>query len=588
MTVSKKMLLLVFSALLGIVLLAGTGQYQIDRVFQAANYGNDNTVPSLLAINEISRSVDSSIKSFYVHILSTDAAQMAQVDETLASIRTDIDQSLKHYETLLSNDQDRQLLASDREALKGLRELENKVLPLSRENRTEEAKSMLLENLHVIEKVSQALDAHVRFNEQLGKEGAATAVSLKGTATLISIIIALATLATVGLIGFVITRSLLRQLGGEPADVAAMANRVAAGDLPSEIALKKGDSTSLMAAMSRMVGTLRNLLNEMNHMSKEHDKGDIDVFIPADRFEGSYRTMAQGVNTMVSSHLEVQQKAMACVKAFGEGNLDASLERFPGKKAVINDNIEQVRANIMQLVNEMQRMSRAHDKGDIDVFIEAARFSGSYQALAEGINTMVDGHLEVQRKAMACVQAFGEGDLSAPLERFPGKKAIIDDNIEQIRANIQRLVDDASALSSAAMAGQLATRAEAGQHKGDFRRIVEGINGTLDAIVSPVNEAMSVMAGLAQGDLSRTVQGNYQGQLLELKQSINSTVGKLNQIITDVRDSADALASASEEISATAQCMSQASTEQAASVEETSASMEQMSASIGQNTENAR
>ena len=46
MTVSKKMLFLVFSALLGIVLLAGTGQYQIDRVFQAANYGNDNTVPS--------------------------------------------------------------------------------------------------------------------------------------------------------------------------------------------------------------------------------------------------------------------------------------------------------------------------------------------------------------------------------------------------------------------------------------------------------------------------------------------------------------------------------------------------------------
>lgn len=216
MTVSRKMLLLVFSALFGIVLLAGTGQYQIGRVFQAANYGNDNTVPSLLAINEISQSVDSSIKNFYVHILSTDAAQMAQVDETLASIRADIDRGLKHYETLLSNDQDRQLLANDREALKGLKELESKVLPLSRENRTEEAKSTLLENLQVIEKVSQALDAHVRFNEQLGKEGAATAVSLKGTATLISIMIALAALVAVGLIGFVITRSLLRQLVANP------------------------------------------------------------------------------------------------------------------------------------------------------------------------------------------------------------------------------------------------------------------------------------------------------------------------------------------------------------------------------------
>ena len=201
---------------------------------------------------------------------------------------------------------------------------------------------------------------------------------------------------------------------------------------------------------------------------------------------------------------------------------------------------------------------------------------------------MVAGHIAVKKKAMACIKAFGEGDLSAPLERFPGKKAFINDNIEQVRTNIQRLIDDAQYLSQAAMTGQLDTRADASAHQGDFRRIVAGINGTLDAIVAPVNEAMGVMAGLAQGDLSRTVRGDYQGQLLELKESINSTVGKLNQIIGDVRLSADSLASASEEISATAQSMSEASTEQAASVEETSASVEQMSASIAQNTENAK
>ncbi len=580
MNETKKMVLLVVSALLGILVLAGAAQYQISRVFEAANFGNENAVPSLLAIAAVNDPTNKSVRAMFLHLQSNDALEKGQLAQEVHDLQNKVQNALKDYENFLANDEDRRLLEQDRETIGALFTLQDKLLLLSQQGQLDQAREILMANRPVFTKLAEALGAHREFNQRLGEQSAQLAASIKTNATITSIVIALVTLLAIGFIGFVIIRSLQK--------VVAVANRVAKGDLPDDIVVKASDTTSLMAAMSRMVGTLRNLLNEMNHMSKEHDKGDIDVFIPADRFEGSYRTMAQGVNTMVSSHLEVQQKAMACVKAFGEGNLDASLERFPGKKAVINDNIEQVRANIMQLVNEMQRMSRAHDKGDIDVFIEAARFSGSYQALAEGINTMVDGHLEVQRKAMACVQAFGEGDLSAPLERFPGKKAIINDNIEQVRVNIQRLVDDASALSSAAMAGQLATRADAGQHKGDFRRIVEGINGTLDAIVSPVNEAMSVMAGLAQGDLSRTVQGNYQGQLLELKQSINSTVGKLNQIITDVRDSADALASASEEISATAQCMSQASTEQAASVEETSASMEQMSASIGQNTENAK
>jgi methyl-accepting chemotaxis protein len=580
MNETKKMVLLVASALLGILLLAGAAQYQISRVFEAANFGNVNAVPSLIAIAAINDPTNKSVRATFLYLQSNDASEKVQLAQEVTELQSKIDDGLKKYELLLANDEDRRFLEEDREQLHVLTALQNKLILLSQQNRLDEAKEILMANRMVFTKVAEALNNHRLFNQRIGEQSAQLASSIKTNATVMSMGIALITLITIGLIGYFIIRSLQRVVG--------VANRVAKGDLPDDIIVKANDTTSLMAAMQRMVGTLRGLLEDMNRMSSEHDKGDIDVFIPAERFEGSYRTMAQGVNAMVASHIEVQRKAMTCVQAFGEGNLSASLERFPGKKAFINDNIEQVRANIMLLVDEMQRMSRAHDKGDIDVFIEAARFHGSYQALAEGINSMVDGHLEVQRKAMACVKAFGEGNLSAPLERFPGKKAVINDNIEQVRVNIQRLVDDANTLSNAAIAGRLASRADATQHQGDFRRIVQGINGTLDAIVEPLNEAMTVMSGLAQGDLSRTVQGDYQGQLLELKQSINGTVSKLNQIIGDVRDSANALASASEEISATAQCMSQASTEQAASVEETSASMEQMSSSIEQNTENAK
>jgi methyl-accepting chemotaxis protein len=65
-------------------------------------------------------------------------------------------------------------------------------------------------------------------------------------------------------------------------------------------------------------------------------------------------------------------------------------------------------------------------------------------------------------------------------------------------------------------------------------------------------------------------------------------VGKLGEIIGEVRTAADNLSNASGQVSATAQSLSQSSSEQAASVEETTASIEQMSASIVQNTENAK
>ncbi|OYT83725.1 MAG: methyl-accepting chemotaxis protein [Pseudomonas sp. PGPPP4] len=588
MTVTKRMSLLVLSALLGIILLAGLAYYQLHQVFERANFGNNDTVPAILGIDAIDAHSADVITNIYRHLAADGEAATRQAEKELTESQRLTDEALKAYEGQISDDTDKRLWEDDKQAIAALNQLAAKVIPLSRASLDDEVKRLLGENQETITHVGDVLDAHRLYNQKLGAEQSNLAEGTLTQATLLSVGISLATLLLIGLLGFFITRNLLRQLGGEPAEVAKVANRTAAGDLPDDLQLRAGDDSSLMAAMQRMVVTLRGLVQEMSTMAREHDRGETEARIPLERFQGTFRNVAEGVNAMVAGHLSDSAKAMACVKRFGEGDLAAPLERFPGKKAVINDNLEQVRDNIQLLVAEMVQLSAAHDRGDTDARIPVERFQGTFRGMAEGVNAMVAGHLSDSAKAMACVKRFGEGDLSVALERFPGQKAVINDNLEQVRGNIQRLVEDANQLSQAAMAGRLDTRADASAHQGDFRRIVAGINGTLDAIVAPVNEAMGVMAGLAQGDLSRTVRGDYQGQLLELKESINGTVGKLNQIIGDVRQSADSLASASEEISATAQSMSQASTEQAASVEETSASVEQMSASIAQNTENAK
>ena len=101
---------------------------------------------------------------------------------------------------------------------------------------------------------------------------------------------------------------------------------------------------------------------------------------------------------------------------------------------------------------------------------------------------MVSGHIAVKKKAMACLAEFGKGNFEAPLEKFPGKKAFINDTIEQVRANLKALIADADMLSKAAVEGKLATRADAPSNQGDFRKIVQGVNDTLDAVI---NRSMS-------------------------------------------------------------------------------------------------
>ncbi len=333
---------------------------------------------------------------------------------------------------------------------------------------------------------------------------------------------------------------------------------------------------------------VKSFVSEMNIMSREHDLGDIDVKIEESHFKGDFAVMARGVNNMVFGHIAVKKKAMACIKEFGEGNFDAELEKFPGKKAFINDNIEIMRSNIKSFIGEMNHMSREHDLGDIDVKIEESHFKGDFAVMARGVNNMVFGHIAVKKKAMACIGEFGEGNLDAELEKFPGKKAFINVTIEQVRANIKALIVDAQRLSAAALAGQLETRADAAAHRGDFRKIVEGVNATLDSVIVPFNDVRRVMEAMASGDMTQRITRSYQGDFDVMKSAINTTVEKLAETLVQINVAADDLSNAAGQVSATAQSLSQSSSEQAASVEETTAAMEEMTSSINQNADNAK
>lgn len=180
------------------------------------------------------------------------------------------------------------------------------------------------------------------------------------------------------------------------------------------------------------------------------------------------------------------------------------------------------------------------------------------------------------------------GDLSTQIELKSDDRSSVMAAMKNMMSAIQSLVDDANMLAQAATDGRLATRAEASKHQGEFRKIVQGVNDTLDGVIVPVNEAIDVLTRVEQGDLTLNIAGDYKGQLNDFKQTVNNTIVKLSQTIAEVVAAADQLGSASEQISATSQSLSQASSEQAASVEQTSASIEQMAASINQNSENAK
>jgi methyl-accepting chemotaxis protein len=333
---------------------------------------------------------------------------------------------------------------------------------------------------------------------------------------------------------------------------------------------------------NQAIHRLQELL-EQRHAQTAHNRNLMAIAATAGVLLALYLAIGTG-RAMRRDAQFISDRAAAAAR----GELDDStIVRGNDELADISRSFETVRLTTRALLAELRHLSDAHARGEIDVFIDLAPFQGEYRQVADLVNTTVRDHIQVQRQALDVVSAFGRGRFDTPLALLPGQKVFINQAIEQVRAHLQSLIADTNTLVRAAVAGKLEVRADAQRHEGDFRRIVEGINQTLDAIVTPLNGVRATMAGVEAGDLTRQMEGQYQGAFADLQRAVNSTVMRLASTLADVSLAAQALSVAAHQVSSTSQMLSQSASEQAASVEETTASLLEMAGSIRQNSTNA-
>ncbi|PYG84352.1 methyl-accepting chemotaxis protein [Ruminiclostridium sufflavum DSM 19573] len=97
----------------------------------------------------------------------------------------------------------------------------------------------------------------------------------------------------------------------------------------------------------------------------------------------------------------------------------------------------------------------------------------------------------------------------------------------EIIAAVNKLAMDVNMLAEAAIEGNLEIRADSFKHQGEFRRLVEGVNNTLDSIIHPINEVQLVMKALSVNDYTQEITGEYTGSLNELAESVNDVRKRL-------------------------------------------------------------
>jgi methyl-accepting chemotaxis protein len=220
--------------------------------------------------------------------------------------------------------------------------------------------------------------------------------------------------------------------------------------------------------------------------------------------------------------------------------------------------------------------------GDIDQTI-AHHSADETGCLATSFRQLID-YIKGLATAM---EALRRNDLSV---KVVAKSAndVLSKNIIGTIETLRELAKETRVLTSAAREGKLHERGNAGRFHGVYRELVEGINATLDAVVTPIDEAAAALEKLAAQDMTSRMQGVYHGDFAKIKNALNTAAGNLDDALVQVASGAVQVAAAANQISSGSQSLAHGASEQSSSLEEVSSSLQEMASMSKQNAANAK
>lgn len=172
------------------------------------------------------------------------------------------------------------------------------------------------------------------------------------------------------------------------------------------------------------------------------------------------------------------------------------------------------------------------------------------------------------------------GQLAASMKRILTSQNELTSSFNSLLTTLNQMITESANLTQNAVEGNLEYRCDANRFEGGYNKILNGFNETMNAIIKPINEGVSILQEVANGDLTKRINTEYKGDHQLIKNSINQLTRSMEQAIVKVSEAVQATSSAANEISSSSEEMAAGTQEQTQQVTEIAGAVEEMTRTI--------
>ena len=293
-----------------------------------------------------------------------------------------------------------------------------------------------------------------------------------------------------------------------------------------------GDHEKMKQAVNNVAAALQNMANDVDLLVQAAADGKLATRADAAKHQGAFRKVIEGFNLTLDNVIKPLNVSAEYVDRISKGDIPPKItDTYNGDFNEIKNNLNACIAGLGGLVEAngvLQRMA----VNDYTKRVEGT-YAGVFSDVAKATNTTMDRVLHVR----ATIQKVAQGDLGdLPEYKKAGRRSEYDELVPamiELMEGLGALVKDANTLAQAAVEGKLATRADAAKHQGDFRKVIEGVNKTLDAVIGPLNVSAEYVDRISKGDIPPKITDTYNGDFNEIKNNLNTCIDALSRVVAD-------------------------------------------------------
>ena len=341
------------------------------------------------------------------------------------------------------------------------------------------------------------------------------------------LMIALGFIASIS-IGIAFSRYLMRQLGGELTDAINEVKQASAGNLNRSITLQSRDNSSLLYSIKTMQEIINNLIQAQREMAKKHADGFISEKIDTAKFQGSFSEMAQDINKLVQSHIDVKMHVVDVVTQYARGDFKRDIDRLPGEKAKITVAIDFVKSALVGISKEIEMLASAGAQGNFSKRSDTSHFEFMFKDMLTHLNNLMETSEEAFGDVLRMSSALAQGDLTQqitkdyPAGTFGNVKNALNGTVENLKALVGEIKDSTDTINTASQ--------EIASGNNDLSHRTEQQAASLEETAASMQE------------LTSTVQANSENAKHANELALASSdiarkgVAVVNQVVTTMED----------------------------------------------------